>query len=65
MATKNNKTVKKESAKPPVYKVVVKTSNLAVARAIATLAKCAHEADPQVTSFDAPLPGCGGPGDPC
>lgn len=63
MATK--KPIKKQQAKKPTYKVIIRTTDLSVARAFAVLAKQACNAAPDVTTFDAPLPGCGGPGDPC
>lgn len=67
-------TKKKPATKKPVkvatkrrkkYVVVIETDNIALARACAVIAKIAHDAEPEVTTFDAPLPGCGGPGDPC
>ena len=68
MATKKNSAPKK---RPPFkkleYTVTFTTNDLQLARAIATIVKqtCSNTTSPIVAAFDAPFPGCGGPGDPC
>jgi hypothetical protein len=50
-----------------IYKLTIKTDNLALARKIAKMIQeqCDNAPPGSVTTFDAPLPSCGGPGDPC